>query len=173
MAICCPYDLEHLENPEHVCRQHNLGCALLHQFLSDARSIRCRDSVLGSHSCQHYSVNVPLGYYTNNGAVHVTDANFCNVTISYTHPGQNDTIHVQVWLPEDSWNRRMQGIGCGGWAAGSFYLSFMGMTSAGRRICSTVNRCRAGLSGPEDLGTTQPWERQYVSPSGTGISLAQ
>jgi hypothetical protein len=34
----------------------------------------------------NYSKYVNIGYYSNHGSVNVTDANFCNVTLSYTHP---------------------------------------------------------------------------------------
>jgi hypothetical protein len=45
---------------------------------------------------------------------------FCNVTITYTHPGWNDEVHVYVWLPleERDWNGRFLGAGGGGWMAG-------------------------------------------------------
>lgn len=43
---------------------------------------------------------------------------FCNFTVTYTHPGQNDRIHVYVWLPFDDWNGRFLGQGGGGWSAG-------------------------------------------------------
>ncbi|KAK4540905.1 hypothetical protein LTR36_008847 [Oleoguttula mirabilis] len=43
---------------------------------------------------------------------------FCNFTITYTHPGQNDRIHVYIWLPFDDWNGRFLGQGGGGWSAG-------------------------------------------------------
>lgn len=50
-------------------------------------------------------------------AVKVNNPSFCNVTITYTHPGENDIIHVGIGLP-DTWNGRFQGIGGGGWLAG-------------------------------------------------------
>lgn len=46
-----------------------------------------------------------------------TSIGFCNVTLTYTHPGQNDRIKVWVGLP-DSWNGRFQGAGGGGWITG-------------------------------------------------------
>jgi hypothetical protein len=34
----------------------------------------------------------------------VTGPSFYNISISYTHPGTNDAINVQVWLPLEEWN---------------------------------------------------------------------
>lgn len=47
-----------------------------------------------------------------------TSISFCNVTLTYTHPGQNDLITIWLGLP-DTWNGRFQGVGGGGWVAGS------------------------------------------------------
>ena len=45
---------------------------------------------------------------------------FCNVTVTYTHPGTNDSINVYVWLPLTGWNERFLGQGGSGWAAGAY-----------------------------------------------------
>ena len=70
----------------------------------------------------NYSRYVREGYYLNHGATNVTNISFCNVTLAYTHPGQNDIINVEAWLPIDTWNGRMQAVGGGGWMAGMFEL---------------------------------------------------
>jgi hypothetical protein len=41
--------------------------------------------------------------------------NFCNVTITYTHPGQGDSVNVYVWMPLEGWNGNFLGQGGGGW----------------------------------------------------------
>ncbi|PYH49745.1 tannase and feruloyl esterase [Aspergillus saccharolyticus JOP 1030-1] len=41
---------------------------------------------------------------------------FCNFSLTYTHPGWDDVINMQVWLPLSDWNKRLQGIGGVGWA---------------------------------------------------------
>src|SRR6478752_326073 len=54
---------------------------------------------LEANHISNFSQSVPIGFYVNHGAVEVVDTSFCNVTVSYTHPGQNDSVNVQVWLP--------------------------------------------------------------------------
>ncbi|KAL3482923.1 tannase and feruloyl esterase [Aspergillus germanicus] len=47
-----------------------------------------------------------------------TSTEACQVTITYTHLGWNDTINTWVWLPTSSWNGRFVGMGGGGWVTG-------------------------------------------------------
>ncbi|RVU27661.1 tannase/feruloyl esterase family alpha/beta hydrolase [Streptomyces antnestii] len=43
---------------------------------------------------------------------------FCQVTVTLTHPGDNDHAKVQTWLPVSGWNGRFQAIGGSAYAAG-------------------------------------------------------
>ncbi|KAI1361752.1 tannase and feruloyl esterase [Xylaria arbuscula] len=79
----------------------------------------------------NYSFDVPAAWRYTQPAVIVDNATFCNVTVTYTHPGQDDIINAEVWLPpEDSWNGRLQANGGGGWVAGRFILAYVGMAGA-------------------------------------------
>ncbi|KAJ5752231.1 hypothetical protein N7520_009148 [Penicillium odoratum] len=78
--------------------------------------------------------------------------NFCNVTVTYTHPGWNDTINTQVWLPLEDWNGRFQAIGGGGYSTGfgSIYLTYA--VAKGFASASTDGGLATGASViPTDL----------------------
>lgn len=85
---------------------------------------------LQSTLVSNYSQFVHEGYYLNHHSVDVTNVSFCNVTVAYTHPGENDTVHVKVYLPLDGWNERMQAIGGSGWTAGFSSVSAPAMIGA-------------------------------------------
>lgn len=77
-----------------------------------------------------FTQDIPIGYYANHGAVDVVNATYCNVTLTYTHPGENDTVGVQVYLPRDTWNGRLQHIGGTAYAAGLDAAGIYGMLAA-------------------------------------------
>jgi hypothetical protein len=70
------------------------------------------------------------GLNPNGPAISATSVNFCNVSITYTPLDTSRITTVQVWLPTEKWNERIQAIGGGGWAAGLNDVSFGGMTAA-------------------------------------------
>jgi len=95
----------------------------------------------------NYSQDVPYEFYINHGNVNTTNLNFCNVSVTYTHPGENDVVNVEVWLPTDKWNGRIQASGGDGWGAGLTPLAFKTMAGA-------ISEGYATLSTDAGLQTT-------------------
>lgn len=84
--------------------------------------------------------NWRLNTTTPEGALIPTSGlSFCNVTLLYHHPGQNDNTNVQVWLPLQGWNERFVGVGGGGFVAGKLN---------GENLAATVNLGYAGNQSP-------------------------
>lgn len=80
--------------------------------------------------------NWQLNATTPEGAlIPASGLSFCNVTLLYYHPGQNDYTDVQVWLPLQGWNERFVGVGGGGFIAGQL---------DGESLAATVNLGYAG-----------------------------
>ena len=69
---------------------------------------------LAAYERHDYSYDVLQG--SSHFAQNLTNLAFCNVNITYTHPGANDSINVQVWLPITGWTRRFLGTGGSGFA---------------------------------------------------------
>ncbi|KAF1845161.1 tannase and feruloyl esterase [Cucurbitaria berberidis CBS 394.84] len=88
----------------------------------------------------------------------ITGLNFCNVTVSYTHPGWNDTIVTSIYLPAKNWNGRYQAHGGGGWVtggSGTLFTGFMSALADGFAVSTTDGghiSDFAALAGP-----TMPW----------------
>ncbi|KAK6221682.1 hypothetical protein QIS74_04554 [Colletotrichum tabaci] len=114
----------------------------------------------------NFSRNVGIGLYMNHAGVDVHGANFCNVSISYTHPGQNDTVNVQMFLPSEGWNGRMQAIGGNGWQAGLNFVTLAGMTAA-------MGEGYASLSTDAGLGTAESATWGLLSPGNPNRYLLQ
>ena len=83
-------------------------------------------------------------------AANWTGLNFCNVTVTYTHPGRDDKINVQTWLPlHGTWNGRFQGTGGGGYIAGWGSESLTPAVAAGYAASSSD----AGVTSNNDAST--------------------
>ncbi|KAH8904028.1 feruloyl esterase B [Coniochaeta sp. PMI_546] len=82
----------------------------------------------------------------------VTNLNVCQVVVTLTHPGANDTVTVQVWMPLDgAWTGRFASAGGSGWAAGHGPLTLAPLVAKGYAAASTD----AGLTG--DITTPAAW----------------
>ncbi|KAH7309650.1 Tannase/feruloyl esterase [Stachybotrys elegans] len=85
-----------------------------------------------------------------------TDLSFCNVTVTYTHPGLNDAINVETWLPLGDWNERLYAAGGGGFGAGRFFLPYNSLVGALAEGYATVTS-DAGLGFAADAINPSAW----------------
>lgn len=115
----------------------------------------------------NYSSYGPGAYNSNHPAVSVDGIDFCNVTVTYTHTGHDDRIHVETWLPLE-WNDRLQAVGGGGMVAGRFTLSYLFMSGAIGQGYATVST-DAGVS--TDPSGYAEWV--YLSPGNMNVYAMQ
>jgi len=108
----------------------------------------------------NFSEYVPSQLRFTQPTIQVQNATFCNVTVSYTHPGQSDNIVVETWLPIENptWNSRLQAVGGGGWQAGRNVLSYETMKGAiGDGYATTTTDAGLGDAvDPADWALTSP-----------------
>ncbi|KAL4883371.1 Tannase/feruloyl esterase [Aspergillus karnatakaensis] len=113
----------------------------------------------------NYDFAVPDGWRYSQPPVNVHNATFCNVTVTYTHPGQDDTIDAEIWLPPSDWNGILQSIGGGGWTAGRYYLSYAGMAGAlhDGYATATTNAGVGNSPDPASWGLVSPGNMNLVA----------
>lgn len=99
----------------------------------------------------------------NSSTVSTANIEFCNVSISYTHPGQNDQINISLWLP-DAWNGRFQGVGGGGYVASADTEDMVDAVERGYAAATT----NAGHGGTSRYA---PWG--LLSPGNVNLYLLQ
>ena len=108
---------------------------------------------VGASLVTNYSASSPSNLRFTQPSVEVENATFCNVTITYTHPGQGDSIIVEAWLPPDEeWNGRLQAVGGGGFVTGRSDPSYTAMSGAVGDGYATITS-DAGLGSAPDPTT--------------------
>ncbi|KAH9204921.1 feruloyl esterase [Leptodontidium sp. 2 PMI_412] len=111
---------------------------------------------LAANLVTNFSPSVSDQIWFNHASTVVSGASFCNVTVTYTHPGQNDNIHVTSWFPTPgAWNERIQATGGGGLVAGgeNFVISRNAMAGAVGADYAAITT-DAGL---EETGDASSW----------------
>ncbi|KAL4883369.1 feruloyl esterase [Aspergillus karnatakaensis] len=114
----------------------------------------------------NFTLDVPATFNYNHGDTSLTNATFCNITVTYTHPGYADHITVETWLPPPTdWNSRLQATGGGGWQAGRFALSpfFMASALAEGYATTTTDAGLGDTPSPLDWALRSPGNVDIVS----------
>ena len=95
---------------------------------------------------------VSLHAYVNETFEGLPGNDVCFVTVTITHPGIGDRVKNYITLPINGWNSRFQGIGGGGYAAGSIE-SMSSQTALGYSTATTD----AGRDIDADSGDATLW----------------
>ncbi|KAL9086092.1 MAG: hypothetical protein Q9165_007304 [Trypethelium subeluteriae] len=136
------------------------------------------DLVLSGTSVLSFTASPVLNYSINTAqggdyaAMNLTNLNFCNASISYTHPGENDTINTVVWLPLSGWNGRFQGTGGGGYETGESSQVLAPALNAGYAAASTDGGHSEGSYAVAPWALVSPHNvNQYLLQDFASVSL--
>ncbi|KAM0719545.1 hypothetical protein Q7P37_003675 [Cladosporium fusiforme] len=91
---------------------------------------------------------------------------YCGVNVSYTHPGWNDVVNINIWLPLDNWNGRFQGLGGGGFRMGAAPYGLVIAVNDGYSA-ATTDGGHAGLTADD----TAPSNWALLSPGNLNMPL--
>jgi hypothetical protein len=98
----------------------------------------------------------------NHYAKNITALDVCEVLITYTHPGYDDTINTLIWLPDiASWSGRFLGAGGGGWTTGADNVTLAWAASEGFAVATTDGGHTANTA-LEDWAQTSPGNVNWV-----------
>ncbi|KAL8323979.1 hypothetical protein RB597_008759 [Gaeumannomyces tritici] len=102
------------------------------------------------------SINATFDTWTFSQPKRHVSTSFCNVTVSYTHPKQNDWVSVEAWLPApDAWNNVLTAVGGGGMGMGRNSASYgFFMTTAVDDGYATVT---TDAGNPGDIAVLGGW----------------
>ncbi|KAF4550866.1 Tannase and feruloyl esterase-like protein 3 [Elsinoe fawcettii] len=121
-------------------------------------------SILNWTASKQYNRTV-LGQEAGAGAPKAYTVSYCGVNITYTHPGWDDTINVEIWLPLQisAWNGRFQGTGGGGWATGDGAPALAQAVANGYSAAST--------DGGHSITNSTPANWALLSPGNVNLHL--
>ncbi|KAK7186462.1 hypothetical protein DPSP01_002109 [Paraphaeosphaeria sporulosa] len=141
--------------------QSILDVALLTRVAATASS--CRTDSLPTPTLLGGSILSIEAAQVNSATISSSSIDFCNVSVIYTHPGQNDRINVSLWLP-NTWNGRFQGVGGGGWTTNADFGDMVSAVSQGYAAATTNG-------GHTATTNTSSWA--MLSPGNVNLYLLQ
>ncbi len=99
---------------------------------------------------------VPSGSFTPEGGSPLGNLPaFCRVALTLS-PSQDSAIRVEVWLPENGWNGRMEGTGNGGFAGKISYGSLASGLRQGYAVANTDMGMAVPAQGDATVFTGRP-----------------
>lgn len=142
-------------------------------------------SVTSSLVSNYTAPYLPPSFFNSDPPMYgaATGLSFCNITVAYAHPGQNDTTNVHLWLPVSvspnatkpddpaaiapsttpAWNGLFLSLGGGGFLTGLPDIFSHSSLAQGYAISSTDG----GHTGP----SSEPWA--LISPGNVNLYLLQ